>query len=132
MTYQITRPALSGRSISYLTRPFAFFYHFATWLCAVARDNWVDWNSPIGLPHDMLEEECTTVICFKLSVALNIWTGGYADMTFSARCFGAKRSAPMLTKWFWAMLVALIDLSCAVLRGEAYHCEAAWRNHMAR
>lgn len=85
------------------------------------------------LPADVLREEYTVAVLFRSSLVLNFLTGGAADMTFSARCHRAGR----ISRWtaqrmFWRTLVGLIDLACAVLRGEREHCATAWANHRAR
>jgi len=94
---------------------------------------WRKLNAPDTLPCDMRAEECTVVLCFKLSVRINIFTGGERDMTFSARCHRSSRiNRNPLMRLFWRTLTALIDVLCGMLRGEAYHCETAWKNHIAR
>lgn len=105
-------------------------------LCLIWRspqETWRRLNAPDTLPQDMLDEECTIVLCFKLSVCLNIYSGGDQNMTFSARCHRSSRiSRNPLVRLLWLTLTALIDVLCGILRGEAYHCETAWKNHIAR
>ncbi len=94
---------------------------------------WNKLNAPETLPQDMLSAECTVVLCFKLSVRINIYTGGDRDMTFSARCHRSSRtSRNPFKRLVWRVITAIIDILCGVLRGEAYHCETAWKNHIAR
>ena len=84
-----------------------------------------------SLPDDVLPEEVTVVICFKTSLWLNRLLGGAPDMTFSARSH-MRANAAHPTRYFWWPVVAMIDIACAMLRGEDSHCEAAWLNHCAR
>jgi len=85
------------------------------------------------LPPDVSEDEFVDCLCFRVSLVLNAATGGAPDMTFSARCHaGARHSRSVPGRLCWALTARCIDLSCAVLRGEAEHCATAWQNHMAR
>lgn len=92
------------------------------------------------LPADVRDEEVSVILCFQASVLLNVTLGGVDDMTFSARCHIAKRRAGRrdggygrALRWaFWAVMAAVIDLLCAMLRGEREHCATAWDNHLAR
>lgn len=85
------------------------------------------------LPPDVTEDEFVDCLCFRISLVLNAATGGAPDMTFSARCHAGKRHGrSMPARLGWALAARCIDLSCAVLRGEAEHCATAWQNHMAR
>ncbi len=83
------------------------------------------------LPDDVLPEEVTVVICFKASLWLNRLLGGAPGMTFSARCH-LRANANHPSRYLWRPIAGVIDLACAMLRGEASHCEAAWLNHRAR
>lgn len=86
-----------------------------------------------SLPPDVIDEEVTEVICFKASLALNRMLGGAPDMTFSARAFRAStESERVARRWGWCLVRAAVDLSCAMLRGEAHHCETAWVNYCRR
>lgn len=85
------------------------------------------------LPPDVRDDEITVVALFRLSLWLNRATGGPGDMTFSARSFRGEVSHPhRAARWGWRLLRLTIDLACALMRGEAHHCEVAWRNHAAR
>ncbi|WP_323766279.1 hypothetical protein [Marinovum sp.] len=85
------------------------------------------------LPPDVIDEEVTEVICFKASLALNRLLGGAPDMTFSARAYHASTDADRTARRCgWRLVRAAVDLSCAMLRGEAHHCETAWVNHCRR
>lgn len=86
-----------------------------------------------GLPEDVLDEEVTVVVLFKLSVLINRKLGGEPEMTFSARTFIRSDEADYwLKRLVWRFLLMVIDFACAVTRGETAHCEAAWQNHMKR
>lgn len=85
------------------------------------------------LPEDVREAECTVSALFRASRVLNVLTGGEAEMTFSARCWRAKSSSrTVLARGSWTVIVAAIDVACAVLRGEERHCATAWDNHRSR
>lgn len=86
-----------------------------------------------SLPPDVIDDEVTEVICFKASLALNRLSGGAADMTFSARAhLAATDRRSLLRRCLWRPVRGFIDLACAILRGEAHHCETAWINHCRR
>ncbi|SEA80123.1 hypothetical protein [Rubrimonas cliftonensis] len=85
------------------------------------------------LPEDVRAEEITILCCFHASLVLNAVTGGSATMTFSARCHEERlRAANVARRMAWSATAALVDFGCAVLRGEAAHCEAAWLKHRRR
>ncbi len=85
------------------------------------------------LPADVRDEEITVLYCFQASLMLNAVTGGSAAMTFSARCHDERLRAPSAARRAaWSATAALVDFGCAVLRGEAAHCEAAWLKHQRR
>lgn len=85
------------------------------------------------LPADMRDEECSVVILFRASQALNCLTGGRDDMTFSARChLLGRRARRPFGRLAWRIAEGAIDVGCAVLRGECAHCATAWVNYRAR
>ena len=85
------------------------------------------------LPDDVRECEVTVVALFRASLMLNFVTGGKPQMTFSARAWRSRRTARNLPARFgWSMVIALVDSSCGVLRGERDHCEVAWVNYVRR
>ena len=85
------------------------------------------------LPDDVRDCEVTVVALFRASLMLNFLTGGKPQMTFSARAWHARRTARTLpSRLGWSMVIALVDSSCGVLRGERDHCEIAWVNYVRR
>ncbi len=90
------------------------------------------WFDRSSLPADVIDEEVTEVICFKLSLALNRALGGAPDMTFSARAHRAKVTRGMVLRQMWRVVTVTVDLACAMLRGESRHCETAWLNYCRR
>lgn len=85
----------------------------------------------IALPPDMLDEEVTDLVLFRLSLLLNRATGGAADMTFSARtALSCRRAGPR--GWIWHLPRIVIDLYCNRFRGEVDHCDTALANHRRR
>lgn len=85
------------------------------------------------LPSDLRGEECSVAVLFRASQALNYLTGGGREMTFSARCHMARRTA---RSWHrravWAAIAMGIDAACGALRGECEHCATAWINYITR
>ena len=85
------------------------------------------------LPSNMREQECSVVVLFRSSQALNYLTGGGRAMTFSARCHVARRTTRnRVRRTGWTLMAMGIDAICGVLRGECEHCATAWANHLAR
>ena len=85
------------------------------------------------LPHDVIDCECSVVILFRASKALNTLTGGRDDMTFSARCHVlGRRSRTRIGRAIWRLAEGTIDVFCGVVRGEVEHCATAWDNHRLR
>lgn len=85
------------------------------------------------LPADMVAEECSMTVLFRASRALNLLTGGAADMTFSARCHVQRlRARRLLMRVVWGIAEDCIDAICGIWRGECEHCATAWDNHRAR
>ena len=85
------------------------------------------------LPEDVRDCEVTVMALFRASLMLNFLTGGKPQMTFSARAWRSRRTARTLSSRLgWAMIIALVDSSCAMLRGERDHCELAWVNYVRR
>ncbi|MEM9138813.1 MAG: hypothetical protein AAGB15_03205 [Pseudomonadota bacterium] len=85
------------------------------------------------LPPDMAAEECSITALFRASRALNLLTGGSADMTFSARCHVRRTGANRLsTRLAWGVVEGIIDAICGIWRGECEHCATAWANHRSR
>lgn len=86
-----------------------------------------------GLPPDVCEDEYTDAVLFRASLLLNYTTGGQADMTFSARCYVAQRTARTgPVRIVWRIVMMSIDVLCAQMRGETEHCATAWSNFLAR
>lgn len=86
-----------------------------------------------AVPKTALDEEFTKPLLFALSIRLNQITGGASGMTFSARCHIARHAARHWpARLIWALIAVLIDLYCAVARGEVAHCETALFNHRRR
>jgi hypothetical protein len=134
MTLQSERPNHSFRPINLALIGLGLIGQRS--LCLIwhhPRAIWRNLNAPDTLPQDMLAQECTIVLCFKLSVQINIYTGGDHNMTFSARCYRSGRTCRNpIKRLLWRALTATIDILCGTLRGEAYHCETAWKNHITR
>lgn len=85
------------------------------------------------LPEDVRDCEITVMALFRASLMLNFLTGGKPQMTFSARAWRSRRTARTLSSRLgWAMIIALVDSSCGLLRGERAHCEVAWVNYVRR
>lgn len=85
------------------------------------------------LPDDVRHCEATTAALFRASQILNLLTGGNPDMTFSARCHRARRTARFLPARFgWRVAECGIDAVCGILRGEEQHCTVAWINYVTR
>lgn len=83
------------------------------------------------LPPDVLDEEITVLILFRLSLALNRLTGGLPDMTFSARTAMRCHRRCLLFP-VWTVLRVVIDSYCRAFRGEIGHCATALRNYHRR
>lgn len=85
------------------------------------------------LPCDVRSCEVTVVALFRASLLLNFLTGGDPAMTFSARAWRARRvSKGRLLRTVWIATSTIIDVVCAILRGERAHCETAWNNYVKR
>lgn len=90
--------------------------------------NWLN-----DLPPDVHKHEATVIFCFKVSVLMNRAFGGADNMTFSARCIlEQKRAKGAIGLYSWATVSAVIDVTCAMLRGEHRHCETAYFNYQMR
>ena len=88
-------------------------------------------NDPATLPPDVLEEEITEIVLFRLSLLLNRATGGAADMTFSARTAqGCARGG--LRGLCWQVPRVVVDAWCRVMRAEIDHCACALANYHRR
>ncbi|MCF7700982.1 hypothetical protein [Loktanella sp. M215] len=85
----------------------------------------------IALPPDVLDEEITVLVLFRLSLLLNRATGGAPDMTFSARtaqnCQRGGWRGPL-----WHLPRIAIDLYCHRYRAEIAHCATALANYHRR
>ena len=104
----------------------------------MARQPWVPF-APLTqiyrkpLPQDMTSQECSVVVLFRSSQALNYMMGGDGDMTFSARCHRDRVSSRSVwARLGWHLAAMTIDAVCGALRGECEHCATAWDNHAAR
>lgn len=85
----------------------------------------------VALPPDMLDDEVTDIVLFRLSLLLNRATGGAADMTFSARtAAGCQRGGWRAPLWHLPRIV--IDLYCHRFRAEIAHCATALANYHRR
>ena len=90
---------------------------------------WFDTATP--LPPDVLEEEITEILLFRLSLMLNRMTGGLSDMTFSARTAqGCARGGPRGCAWQVPRVA--IDAWCRIMRDEVDHCARALDNYHRR
>ena len=89
-------------------------------------------NEQVALPADILDEEVTYILLFRLSVLLNRMTGGHRDMTFSARTRLEYQQRRWAARWCWGALQVAIDLYCRTARGEVGHCAVALRNYHRR
>ena len=90
---------------------------------------WIDTATP--LPPDVMEEEITDIILFRLSLLLNRVTGGESDMTFSART-AQGCSAGGARGVAWQLPRVMIDAWCRVMRAEIGHCARALANYHRR
>ena len=88
-------------------------------------------TATFALPPDVLDDEVTEILLFRLSLVLNRLTFGPADMTFSARtalaCEAGGLRGPI-----WHTLRIGIDLYCRMMRAEVCHCATALTNYHRR
>ncbi|MEM9059926.1 MAG: hypothetical protein AAGD13_05645 [Pseudomonadota bacterium] len=89
------------------------------------------WSSEV--PDDVCECEVTVLAFFRASQILNFVTGGNPQMTFSARAWRSRRTARSVpSRVCWASTTVVVDLVCALVRGEERHCAEAWINYVRR